>query len=53
MTDKQITLSEKEIGTLIEILKFAEGSCPVESINQDFVIATEKIEALLSKLENT
>ncbi len=49
--DKQITLDEKEIKTLVEILKFAEGACPVESIDQDFAIDAEKIEALLSKLE--
>jgi hypothetical protein len=49
--DKQITLDDKEIGMLIEILKFAEGACPVESINPDFAIDPEKIENLLSKLE--
>src|SRR5574340_1142763 len=49
--DKQITLSEKDIAMLIEILKFAEGACPVESINQEFAIDAEKIENLLSKLE--
>jgi hypothetical protein len=49
--DKQITLDEKEVSMLIEILKFAEGACPVESINQDFAIDAEKIEKLLSKLE--
>jgi hypothetical protein len=49
--DKQITLDEKEIKTLVEILKFAEGACPVESIDPDFAIDAEKIEALLSKLE--
>ncbi len=49
--DKQITLDEKEIKTLVEILKFAEGACPVESIDKDFEIDAEKIEALLSKLE--
>lgn len=49
--EKQITLDEKEIKTLIEILKFAEGACPVDSINPDFAIDAEKIEALLSKLE--
>ncbi|MGI0086428.1 MAG: hypothetical protein ACREBI_00500 [Nitrosotalea sp.] len=50
--EKQVILSETEIKTLIEILKFAEGACPVESINQDFAIDAEKIEALLSKLES-
>jgi hypothetical protein len=49
--DKQLTLNDKEITMLIEILKFAEGACPVESINQDFAIDAEKIENLLSKLE--
>lgn len=49
--EKQITLDEKKIKTLLEILKFAEGACPVESIDQDFTIDAEKIEALLSKLE--
>ncbi|MGI0073891.1 MAG: hypothetical protein ACREA3_08770 [Nitrosotalea sp.] len=49
--DKQITLDEKEVSMLIEILKFAEGACPVESINPDFAIDAEKIEKLLSKLE--
>ena len=49
--DKQITLDEKEIKTLVEILKFAEGACPVESIDPDFAIDAEKIESLLSKLE--
>ena len=49
--DKQVTLSEKDIAMLIEILKFAEGACPVESINQEFAIDAEKIENLLSKLE--
>lgn len=49
--DKQITLNEKDIAMLIEILKFAEGACPVESINQEFAIDAEKIENLLSKLE--
>lgn len=49
--DKQITLNEKDIAMLIEILKFAEGACPVESINQDFAIDADKIENLLSKLE--
>ncbi|HJU13822.1 MAG TPA: hypothetical protein VJ792_05140 [Candidatus Nitrosotalea sp.] len=49
--EKQVTLSDKEIRTLVEILKFAEGACPVESINQDFAIDAEKIEALIAKLE--
>ncbi|MFZ0184112.1 MAG: hypothetical protein WAL88_04690 [Nitrosotalea sp.] len=49
--DKQITLSDKDIAMLIEILKFADGACPVDSINQEFAIDAEKIEALLSKLE--
>jgi hypothetical protein len=49
--EKQIMLNEKEIKTLVEILKFAEGACPVESINQDFAIDAEKIERLISKLE--
>lgn len=49
--EKQIILTEKEIKTLIEILKFAEGACPVESINPDFAIDAEKIEGLISKLE--
>ncbi len=49
--EKQITLNEKEVKTLIEILKFAEGACPVESINPDFAIDAEKIEGLISKLE--
>jgi hypothetical protein len=51
MMDKQIILNEKGIKTLIEILKFAEGACPVESIDQNFAIDAEKIEVLLSKLE--
>jgi hypothetical protein len=49
--DKQITLSDKDIAMMIEILKFAEGACPVESINPAFAIDPEKIENLLSKLE--
>lgn len=49
--DKQITLNEKEIKLLVEILKFAEGGCPVESIDPDVTIDAEKIEALLAKLE--
>ena len=49
--DKQITLSDKDIAMMIEILKFAEGACPVESINPEFSINGEKIEDLLSKLE--
>ncbi len=49
--DKQLTLDEKEVKMLVEILKFAEGACPVESIDQNFAIDAEKIEALLSKLE--
>lgn len=52
MTLKQIALEEKEIKTLIEILKFAEGACPTESIDPDFAIDAEKIEGLISKLEN-
>ncbi len=49
--EKQVTLDDKEIRTLIEILKFAEGACPVESINPDFAIDAEKIELLITKLE--
>lgn len=49
--ERQVTLNEKEIRTLVEILKFAEGACPVESINQDFAIDAEKIELLIKKLE--
>lgn len=49
--EKQVTLDEKEVKTLIEILKFAEGACPVESIDPDFAIDAEKIEGLISKLE--
>lgn len=49
--EKQIILTEKEVKTLIEILKFAEGACPVESINPDSTIDAEKIEGLISKLE--
>ncbi len=49
--EKQVTLDEEEIKTLIEILKFAEGACPVESIDPNFAIDAEKIEGLLSKLE--
>lgn len=51
LMDKQITLSDKDIAMMIEILKFAEGACPVESINPEFSIDAEKIESLLSKLE--
>lgn len=51
--DKQITLDEKEVRMIIEILKFSEGACPVDSINPDFAIDAEKIEALLSKLEKS
>ncbi len=50
-SERQVTLSEGEIRTLVEILKFAESACPVESINQDFAIDAEKIEGLISKLE--
>lgn len=49
--EKQIILDEKEIKVLVEILKFAEGACPVDSINADFAIDAEKIERLISKLE--
>lgn len=49
--ERQVSFNEKEIRTLIEILKFAEGACPVESINQDFAIDAEKIEAIIKKLE--
>lgn len=49
---KQVMLDDKEIRTLIEVLKFAEGACPVESINPDFAIDAEKIEKIISKLEN-
>lgn len=51
--EKQIMLDEKEIRTLVEILKFAEGACPVDSISQDFAIDAEKIERLISKLESS
>ncbi|MFZ0184663.1 MAG: hypothetical protein WAL88_07510 [Nitrosotalea sp.] len=49
---KQVTLDEKEIKMLIEILKFAEGGCPTESIDPDYAIDAEKIEGLISKLEH-
>ncbi|MDE1862391.1 MAG: hypothetical protein KGI33_05720 [Thaumarchaeota archaeon] len=48
---KQVSLNENEIKSLIAILKFAEEACPVESIDQDFAINPEKIEALIVKLQ--
>lgn len=42
MTVKQVSLDEKEIRTILEVLKFAEGACPTESIDPDFAIDAEK-----------
>lgn len=52
IAQKQVTLTEGEIRSIIEILKFAEGACPVESINPDFAIDADRIEGLISKLES-
>lgn len=49
--DRQVTLSQMEIKTIIEVLKFAESSCPIQDISHEFEIDIDKIEGLISKLE--
>ncbi len=50
--DKQVTLNEKEIKTLIAIMKFSIDACPLASVSNDFEIDSEQLEALISKLDS-
>ncbi len=50
-TEKQIMLNENELKTIIEVLKFAEGACPIQDITHEFDIDADKLEGLISKLE--
>ncbi len=50
--DKQVTLNEREIKTLVAIMKFSIDACPLASVSNDFEIDSEQLEALISKLES-
>ena len=47
----KLELGEKEVGTIIEILKFSLDSCPVESIGAREDITSDEVEGLIAKLE--
>ncbi len=49
---KQIEFNDDEIKVLIDILRFTEDSCPVDAISDQAEITSEKIDDLISKLEN-
>ncbi|MDE1862217.1 MAG: hypothetical protein KGI33_04825 [Thaumarchaeota archaeon] len=51
-TEKMVSLEANEVRTLIEILKFAESACPIDDIDHECPIDLDKIEALITKLEN-
>ncbi|MDE1863221.1 MAG: hypothetical protein KGI33_09940 [Thaumarchaeota archaeon] len=47
---RQVTMSEREIKTIVEVLKFAEGSCPIQDVTHEFKIDEDMIGGLISKL---
>jgi hypothetical protein len=46
----QVELDDKEMKTLIEILKYSLDNCPVESIGKELNITNDKVEDLVAKL---
>ncbi len=48
----QIDFNDDEIKVLIDILRFTENSCPVDTISDQSEITTDKIDELITKLEN-
>ncbi len=54
MADQEIQLifNEDEIKVLIDILRFTEDSCPIDAISDQAEITADKIDGLISKLEN-
>ena len=47
----KVELTEDEVKTISDILKYSLGSCPVESIGDRVQISTDKVEDLAAKLE--
>jgi hypothetical protein len=48
----QIDLNQDEIKTIAAVLKFSISACPLGGISQDIEIDEEKLEKLISKIEN-
>jgi Mn-dependent DtxR family transcriptional regulator len=46
-----INLSEEELKTIVEILTYSLGSCPVESISDKVNISADSVQELVAKLE--
>jgi len=47
----KVGLSDEEVKTLIEILKYAVDYCPFESISEELNITGDKVQDLIAKLE--
>ncbi len=47
----QIDLDEREVKTIVEILKFSLGSCPIESISDQVAISADAVQELIAKIE--
>lgn len=47
----QIELSDEEVKTVVEILKYSVDYCPFDSISDKVDISITKVQALILKLE--
>lgn len=48
----QVKLSDEEVKTLIEILKYSLDYCPIEGIGYDVSITRDGVQNLIVKLES-